>query len=331
MFRRAGAVAAAALAAGVLVTSAEAAGAAPKPTISQVQQKLSKLTSQEDQAVQQYDQAAQIQATATQRLTLINRMVSADRAQFQSMRIEIAQIASTAYESGNLGSGGVGPLLTSGNPQSVIAQASALLQLSGARAAEVRRFITVARQLTAAQQAARRTQTAVAALGKQALARKKSIATAVTAQKTLLAQLTTQQQATVSAGIGGTTTGTYTGPTTTQAEKAIAFAYGQLGKPYLWGGTGPGSYDCSGLVEAAWASAGIAIPRTTYDQWATLPHVPLSNLQPGDLLFFDGIGHVSIYVGGNMFIDAPRTGEFVQKVSLSSGWYASTLVGAARP
>ena len=329
MLRSAGAIAAAMLAAGVLVTSAGMAGAAPKPTISQVQQKLSKLTSLEDQAVQQYDQAAQIQASATQRLALVNRTVSADRAQFQSMRTEIAQIASAAYESGNLGS--AGPLLTSANPQAVISQASALLQLSGARAAEMNRFITVARQLTAAQQAARRTETAVAALGKQRLARKKSIATALASQKTLLAQLTTQQQAVVSVGAGGTTTGTYTGPTTTQAEKAIAFAYGQLGKPYLWGGTGPGSYDCSGLVQAAWASAGIMIPRDTYEQWAALPHVPMSNLQPGDLLFFDGIGHVSIYVGGNMFIDAPQTGEFVEKVSLSVSWYASTLVGAARP
>ena len=331
MLRSTGAIAAAMLAAGVLVTSAGAAGAAPKPTISQVQQKLSKLTSLDDQAVQQYDQAAQIQASATQRLALINRTVSVDRAEFQSMRIEIAQIASTAYESGNLGSGSVGPLLTSANPQAVMSQASALLQLSGARAAQMKRFIAVARQLTTAQQAARRTQTAVAALGKQALARKKSIATAVAAQKTLLAQLTTQQQAAVSVGTGGTTSGTYTGPTTTQAEKAIAFAYAQLGKPYLWGGTGPGAYDCSGLVQGAWASAGIAIPRTTYEQWAALPHVPLSNLQPGDLLFFDGIGHVSIYVGGNMFIDAPQTGEYVQKVSLSVSWYASTLVGAARP
>jgi cell wall-associated NlpC family hydrolase len=331
MLRRAGVVAAAMLAAGVLVTSAGMAGAAPKPTISQVQQKLSKLTSLEDQAVQQYDQAAQIQASATQRLALVNRTVSADRAQFQSMRTEIAQIASAAYESGNLGSGSVGPLLTSANPQAVMSQASALLQLSGARAAEMNRFITVARQLTAAQRAARRTETAVAALGKQRLARKKSIATAMASQKTLLAQLTTQQQAAVSVGTGGTTSGTYTGPTTTQAEKAIAFAYGQLGKPYLWGGTGPGSYDCSGLVQAAWASAGIMIPRDTYEQWAALPHVPLSNLQPGDLLFFDGIGHVSIYVGGNMFIDAPQTGEFVEKVSLSVSWYASTLVGAARP
>src|ERR1017187_10055028 len=193
------------------------------------------------------------------------------------------------------------------------------------------RFITLPHQLTAAQQDAGGTETAVGALGKKRLARKKSIARALASQKALLAQLTTQRQAAVSVGTGGTTPGTYTRPTTTQAAKGRAFAYGQLGKPCLGGAPGPGSYDCSGLVQAAWASAGIAIPRDTYEQWAALPHVPMSNLQPGDLLFFDGIGHVSIYVGGNMFIDAPQTGEFVEKVSLSVSWYASTLVGAARP
>jgi cell wall-associated NlpC family hydrolase len=99
----------------------------------------------------------------------------------------------------------------------------------------------------------------------------------------------------------------------------------------VWGATGPGSYDCSGLAQAAWASAGVAIPRTTYEQWAALPHVPMSAIQPGDLIFFDGIGHVAIYVGNDMIIDAPQPGEVVERVSLSTPWYASTLDGAARP
>ena len=110
----------------------------------------------------------------------------------------------------------------------------------------------------------------------------------------------------------------------------MAFAYAQLGKPYQWGATGPGSYDCSGLVQAAWAAAGVSIPRTTYAQWAALPHISTSALEPGDLLYFDGVGHVAIYVGGGDIIDAPQTGMDVQKIPLS-GWYESTLVGAARP
>jgi cell wall-associated NlpC family hydrolase len=190
-------------------------------------------------------------------------------------------------------------------------------------------LIATARRYATAQQAASRTEVAVTALEKQRLARKNTITAAVSKQQALLAQLTAQQQAAIFAG--ATTTGVYTGPTNTQAEKAVAFAYNQLGKPYVWGATGPGSYDCSGLVQAAWSSAGVAIPRTTYAQWAALPHVAMSSIQPGDLIFFDGIGHVAIYLGNNMIIDAPQPGMNVEKVSLSSSWYASTLDGAARP
>lgn len=84
-------------------------------------------------------------------------------------------------------------------------------------------------------------------------------------------------------------------------------------------------------MQAAWAAAGVSIPRTTYEQWAALPHVPMSAIRPGDLIFFDGLGHVAMYVGSNMLIDAPQPGEYVEYISLSSSWYASTLVGAARP
>jgi peptidoglycan DL-endopeptidase CwlO len=111
----------------------------------------------------------------------------------------------------------------------------------------------------------------------------------------------------------------------------VAFALAQIGKPYVWGGTGPGGYDCSGLVQAAWAAAGVSIPRTTYDQWASLPHVPSSDLQPGDLMFFDGEGHVSIYVGNGQMVDAPQQGENVEEIPTTSSWYASTFNGAARP
>jgi cell wall-associated NlpC family hydrolase len=129
----------------------------------------------------------------------------------------------------------------------------------------------------------------------------------------------------------GTTSSTYTGPTSTQGEKAVAFAFAQIGKPYQWGGTGPYSYDCSGLVQAAWAYAGISIPRDTYEQWAALPHISSTALEPGDLLFFDGIGHVAIYVGNGNMIDAPQTGETIRELPTSTGWYTANFVGAARP
>jgi cell wall-associated NlpC family hydrolase len=81
---------------------------------------------------------------------------------------------------------------------------------------------------------------------------------------------------------------------------------------------------------SAWAAAGVSIPRTSYGQ-ATLPHVSTSNLQPGDILEFAGDGHVGIYVGGGMLIDAPQPGMNVEKVSLSSSWYQANLDAAVRP
>ena len=250
MTRRLSAATAALLAAGVIVTSGGVAGAAPQPTAGQVQKKLNQLMTRQDQAIQQYDQAAQALASARQRLALASRSMKTDTAQFQAMRRQIAQIAATEYENGTMTSAGA--LLTSSSPQRVLSQASILQHLSSSRSLQLRQFVTAARRVTAAQQAARRTELAVAALAKQRKARKKAITTAVTKQQALLSQLTAQQQAALSGG--GTTIATYTGTTATAAGKAVAFAYAQLGKPYVWGATGPGSYDCSGLVQAAWAA-----------------------------------------------------------------------------
>jgi peptidoglycan DL-endopeptidase CwlO len=96
---------------------------------------------------------------------------------------------------------------------------------------------------------------------------------------------------------------------------AIAFAEQQLGKPYLWGGTGPDAFDCSGLVMMAYRAAGIDIPRTSQEQWAWGPRISASQVQPGDLVFFVGAdgtetapGHVGIVIGGGMMIEAYATG-----------------------
>jgi cell wall-associated NlpC family hydrolase len=126
-----------------------------------------------------------------------------------------------------------------------------------------------------------------------------------------------------------------TAPTPAAAE-AVGYALAQIGTPYRWGGDTPGvGFDCSGLTQAAWAAAGIAIPRTSEAQWSGLPHVPLDQLQPGDLVFFDpgeliaGLpGHVGIYIGDDEMVDAPHTGATVRIEDLAN-WPAP--LGAARP
>ncbi len=116
------------------------------------------------------------------------------------------------------------------------------------------------------------------------------------------------------------------------AAAAIEFAAGQLGTPYLWGGTGAGGFDCSGLVQAAYQRGGIDLPRVAQDQFDAGPPVPDgAAVQPGDLLFFgngaDGVDHVGLYVGAGEMIDAPHTGAAVRLDD--ADW--PDLVGATRP
>ncbi|MEU6484408.1 C40 family peptidase [Streptomyces sp. NPDC046887] len=111
-------------------------------------------------------------------------------------------------------------------------------------------------------------------------------------------------------------------------SRAVAYAAGQIGKPYLWGAEGPGSFDCSGLTSQAWASAGRAIPRTSQEQWRTLPRVPLRSLRPGDLVvYFPKATHVALYLGDGKVIQAPRPGGRVKVSPLA----ANPLLGAVRP
>ncbi|TXS39483.1 glycoside hydrolase [Streptomyces sp. or43] len=129
----------------------------------------------------------------------------------------------------------------------------------------------------------------------------------------------------------GTGTGTGSGSDTdasSKAEKVMAFARAQLGKPYVWGATGPASYDCSGLTQAAWKAAGVDIPRTTWDQVNIGTRIATEDLQPGDLVFFyDDISHVGIYKGDGMMIHAPKPGANVREESI----YYMPIYGSVRP
>jgi cell wall-associated NlpC family hydrolase len=99
--------------------------------------------------------------------------------------------------------------------------------------------------------------------------------------------------------------------------------------PYVFGGATPAGFDCSGLVEYVYAQLGIALPHYAAAQYQYGVAVPRADLQPGDLVFFDGLNHVGIYIGGNSFVHAPHTGDVV-KISTLSGWYDVTYVGARR-
>ncbi|MFD0373264.1 NlpC/P60 family protein [Streptomyces sp. NPDC059071] len=113
-----------------------------------------------------------------------------------------------------------------------------------------------------------------------------------------------------------------------KAAEALAFARAQIGKPYVWGATGPSSYDCSGLTQASWKAAGVDLPRTTWDQVKVGTRIATADLLPGDLVFFyDDISHVGIYIGDGKMIHAPKPGAYVREESI----YYMPIYGSVRP
>jgi cell wall-associated NlpC family hydrolase len=118
----------------------------------------------------------------------------------------------------------------------------------------------------------------------------------------------------------------------THYSGVVGIAMQYLGVKYVWGGASPSGFDCSGLVMYVFAQVGISLPHYTVAQWnyPGAVSVPRNELQPGDLVFFAGLGHVGIYVGNGQFIHAPHTGDVVRIDSLSEGWYASEYDGAKR-
>jgi cell wall-associated NlpC family hydrolase len=331
--RRGIAVAAALVAAGGLTVFASGAGASPPPTVAQVQARVNQLTSQYDKVSEQLDQVSEQLSAAQVRLDQVRAAFNHANAQFEAERKYVAQYAAATFE--DTGAMSMAGVLTSDNPSAVLRQGSMLMELSGKQNAETAQLLADASQLAGVEQEMQRTEDGIAEFKTQLADHKSSIGKLIATEQATLASLTVPERQTVesnSLGGNGSTTPTYSGPTSTQAEKAVAFAYAQLGCPYVFGGTGPChlGYDCSGLAQAAWAAAGVSIPRDSYEQWAGLPHVSISSIEPGDLLLFNGEGHVGIYVGNGYLIDAPVPGQFVERVPLK-GWYSATLDGAVRP
>lgn len=118
------------------------------------------------------------------------------------------------------------------------------------------------------------------------------------------------------------------GATTAAGEAAVAFATAQIGKPYKWGATGPGSYDCSGLTSQAWAAAGRPIPRTSQEQWRLLPRIDIQDMRPGDLIIYHAdASHVGMYVGDGAIVHSPRPGRNVTLAGAGS----MKILGVVRP
>ncbi|MEU8120275.1 NlpC/P60 family protein [Spirillospora sp. NPDC049024] len=308
-----------------LTCSPVVAHAEPKPTRAQAQKKLDKLNEQMDQKVEQFNQNREKLKVAKKKFDSATKASKQEQASFEEQRSKIAQMAATAYKNGD--SADVTGFVGSKDPQSILDQAAVFSHLSHERSSQLTQFLATAQRLRREQAQAKSAYDEVKSKQDELKKQKQELDKQVEKQKALLRRL----GGGTSSRPGGGTGGTYNGPASGSARKALDFAYAQLGKPYSYGATGPNSYDCSGLTMRAWGAAGVNVTRTTNTQYAATKRVARSDLQPGDLVFFSNLGHMGMYVGGGKMIHAPHTGDVVKISDISSGYYLNNYYGAGRP
>ncbi|MFF3614629.1 NlpC/P60 family protein [Streptomyces sp. NPDC002580] len=230
-------------------------------------------------------------------------------------------------------------LLLARDPQHALDQGHLIGQLSLERAGAVRRVAGSEQRTDILARAARKALDAQLSLAARQRKERDEVRARLDDVQTLLASLTAEQLAeldrfekagTAAAQRKVMASGALSSvrPPSREGEEALRYAVGQIGKPYEWGAEGPAAYDCSGLTSQAWERAGLTIPRTSQEQWARLPEIPLSDLRPGDLvIYFPEATHVAIYLGEGMVVQAPRPGSKVKVSPIA----ANPLLGAVRP
>ncbi|MFD7322301.1 NlpC/P60 family protein [Streptomyces sp. NPDC059875] len=317
-----------ALASAATATVFEGSGhAEPGLTPAQVKAKVDRLYQEAEVATEKYNGAKEKAQEARGALDRLRDEAARRTDRLNTARAGLGSMAAAQYRSGGLDPA-VQLALTS-DPDQYLARA-ALAEKAGDRQAAA--IASVRRELAGiGQLRAESTERLTRLRGHEAeLRRQKTAVQGKLAEaRTLLARLTAVERAryeATAAGAGRSGTGGATGAAADRADRAtvargpvtapngraaqaISFARDQLGKPYVWGATGPSGYDCSGLTQAAWRSAGVSLPRTTYTQINAGQRVSRSELAPGDLVFFySGITHVGLYIGGGQMIHAPRPG-----------------------
>jgi cell wall-associated NlpC family hydrolase len=186
-------------------------------------------------------------------------------------------------------------------------------------------------ELTAQQNALANVNSRIATLVAQKQAQEAAAQAAAFRAKVLAQQQAAEAAAAAAGPSSSATAGDNPPPAGAGASVAVAAAMSQIGVPYVWGGSTPGQgFDCSGLTMWAWGRAGVSLPHSAAEQYDDTTHVPLSDMEPGDLIFYDEggvIGHVTMYIGGGQMVQAPETGEDVQVTAI----WSNGLVGAGRP
>ncbi|MFF7354860.1 MULTISPECIES: C40 family peptidase [Streptomyces] len=306
-------------AAAAVVLSANAANAAPKLSKDQVKAKVDKLYEEAEQATEKYNGAKEKQQKLQKEISTIQDNVARGQQDLNKLRDGLGSLATSQYRSG-----GIDPsvqLFLSSNPDDFLDKASTLDQLSAQQVDSLKKIQDKQRELAQERAEATEKLKDLSSTRTQLEKKKKEVQGKLAEAQQLLNTLTAKEKAALAAqqqradrsssarvNLGDTP------PASDRAGAAFSAAQSQIGKPYVYGATGPSSFDCSGLTSWAYAQAGVSIPRTSEQQANIGTRISSANdLQVGDLVFFYGdLHHVGLYAGNGQVLHAPHTGAVVR-------------------
>ncbi|MFJ1799395.1 MULTISPECIES: NlpC/P60 family protein [unclassified Streptomyces] len=307
-------------AAAVALTS-QAAHADPKPSKGEVKAKIDDLYHEAEAATEKYNGAKEQQDNLKKEVDALQDKVARGQAELNTLRTELGSIATAQYRSG-----GMDPsvaLFLASDPDSFLDQASALDQLTVKQTESLQKIQskqrTLAQQRKEAQDKLGDLADVRKALGENKKKYQGKLADAQRLLNTLTqaerAKMEKDEQRASRAASDRVELGNES-PASGRGAAALAAAATQIGKPYVSGGSGPNSYDCSGLTQWAFSQAGVSITRTTFTQHNDGTKIGRSQLKPGDLVFFNNLAHVGFYAGNNQILHAPKPGTVVRYESM---------------
>ncbi|GGV39410.1 MULTISPECIES: C40 family peptidase [Streptomyces] len=314
-----------ATAAAAVALTSQAANAAPseKPSKDEVKSKVDKLYEDAGRATDRYNGAKEKQEKLEKEIGELQDKVARGQEDLNDLRGGLGSMASAQYRSG-----GLDPsvqLFLSADPDDYLDKASTMDQLSGQQVEALKKVQEKQRTLAQERKEASDKLKDLADTRKELGKKKKEVQSKLGAAQKLLNTLTAKEKQELAAkeqrasrDAGDRVDLGKEAPASQRGQAALSAAATQIGKPYVSGGSGPNSYDCSGLTQWAYNQAGVQITRTTYTQQNDGPKIGRGELKPGDLVFFNSLAHVGLYAGNGQVLHAPKPGAVVRYESMST-------------
>lgn len=317
-----------AIAGGVLVGLPEAE-AAPPPTLTEVQRRVDQLNLQVDQITERFDATRERLAGLHVRVAAAQTRLAQERGQFARAQAAVGRLAAEEYRRGELGALS---LWFADDPTSYLETAGLAATLAQRRIDALTNLQRAQAQLAADIADAGRVQSSVTASVASMQADRQSVVRLLGLAQAQLDRLKAGQRLALARAsrsadrvpLGASCASLGITAANTRVKAVLDFACAQLGEPYQFGADGPGSWDCSGLTMMAWRQAGVSLPHSSALQATYGTRITAAQLQPGDLVFYHvPISHVALYVGQNLMLDAPQTGDVVKIHALRPGMTAA--------